>query len=165
MITLVLGGARSGKSTFAERLAARSLGPVTYVATMVLDDDVDVRARVAAHRLRRPAQWTTVDSEIDLERILRTRSGTILIDSLGPWIARLPNLECDVEGLCSALSARNDDTIIVSDEVGLGVHPATALGRDFRDVLGSLNQAIARVADRVLLIVAGRALTLLADGE
>ena len=87
----------------------------------------------------------------------------MLVDSLGPWLASLPEMRPDPDALTAALLARHGDTIIVSEEVGLGVHPETPLGREFRDALGTLNQAIARVSDHVLLVVAGRVLSLPKD--
>lgn len=161
MITLVLGGARSGKSAVAERLAGRRGGPVTYVATAVADPgDADLARRIAAHRARRPPEWSTVEVGADLPGVLRTTLGTVLVDALGTWVAAAPDLAVDAGALCTALVERDGDAVVVSDEVGLGVHPATELGRRFRDVLGELNQAVAAVADEVLLIVAGRALVL-----
>jgi adenosylcobinamide kinase/adenosylcobinamide-phosphate guanylyltransferase len=79
---------------------------------------------------------------------------------MGPWLANQPDMTVDVEGLCLALTSRSGDTIVVSDEVGFGVHPETAIGRNFRDALGTLNQEVAAVADVVYLVVAGRALLL-----
>jgi adenosylcobinamide kinase / adenosylcobinamide-phosphate guanylyltransferase len=161
MITLVLGGARSGKSTYAERLMAHLPQPTTYVATLQLGDDEDLAARVARHRERRPAEWYTAEAGLDLPNVLRTLSGSVLLDSLGPWAAAHGE-EGSVNGaaLCRALTARVGSTVVVSEEVGLGVHPSSAAGRHFRDVLGTLNQEVAAVADEVLLIVAGRALPL-----
>ncbi len=169
MITLVLGGARSGKSELAERLAAasaqaRSCG-VSYVATMQVGDDAALAERVARHRTRRPAGWVTVEAGADLPDVLGSVTGTVLLDSLGPWLAGHDTsgtgvFHADTAALCAALTARVGDTIVVSDEVGLGVIPATAMGGAFRDALGSLNQAVAEVADRALLVVAGRVLTL-----
>jgi adenosylcobinamide kinase/adenosylcobinamide-phosphate guanylyltransferase len=160
VITLVLGGARSGKSALAERLAARTLAPVTYVATLHVAGDIDLAERVATHRLQRPREWAIVECGGDLVGVLNAAADTVLVDSLGPWLAALPEMNLDVEGLCVALTSRAGDTIIVSDEVGLGVHPESAVGRQFRDALGVLNQAVARIADEVLLVVAGRALRL-----
>lgn len=168
MITLLLGGARSGKSELGERLASASAREnrcgVTYIATMISGDDVDLAKRIAAHRARRPATWTTVQADADLPAMLETLSGTVLLDSLGPWLAAQPDFAADVAALCDALRRRSaagrEDTIVVSDEVGLGVHPATPLGGAFRDALGSANRAVAAVADRALLVVAGRALAL-----
>jgi adenosyl cobinamide kinase/adenosyl cobinamide phosphate guanylyltransferase len=161
VITLVLGGARSGKSAVAETLADRLPAPVTYVATGSAGDDHDMAARIAAHRLRRPPGWATVEAGADLETALEeVPDGTILIDTLGTWVAAHPDLRPDVDGLLAALAARRGDTVIVSDEVGLGVHPSTEVGRRFRDVLGAANAAVAAVADEVLLVVAGRVLPL-----
>ncbi|CAN5837665.1 bifunctional adenosylcobinamide kinase/adenosylcobinamide-phosphate guanylyltransferase [soil metagenome] len=160
---LVLGGARSGKSVVAERLVARWAGgeAVTYVATATLDtDDPDLAARVAAHRLRRPVTWNTVDAGDDLPGLLAVTTGPLLVDSLGPWIAsRLPH-NTDPAPLVNALVGRTDPTVVVSDEVGLAVHPPTDAGRRFVDAIGLLNQAIAAAADPVWLVVAGRALVL-----
>ena len=164
MIVLVLGGARSGKSRHAEQLAASLAEPVTYVATACVDGDADLAARVAEHRARRPASWTTVESGPDLPGVLRVTSGTVLLDALGPWLAAAPDLAVDAGALCEALAARAGDTVVVSEEVGLGVHPATEAGRRFRDALGEVNQAVAAVADEVVLVVAGRALRLEAAG-
>jgi adenosylcobinamide kinase/adenosylcobinamide-phosphate guanylyltransferase len=161
VITLVLGGARSGKSGVAERLAARRGGPVTYLATAAADPgDDDLARRIAAHQARRPLSWTTHEVGADLPAVLRTTPGTVLVDALGTWVAAAPDLAVDGSGLCAALVERDGDAVVVSDEVGLGVHPATEVGRRFRDVLGELNQAVAAVADEVLLVVAGRALAL-----
>ncbi len=161
MITLVLGGARSGKSEVAEALAGRLPAPVTYVATGSAGDDHDMAARIAAHRLRRPPDWTTVEAGADLEAALDALpGGTVLIDTLGTWVAAHPDLRPDVDRLLAALAARRGDTVIVSDEVGLGVHPSTEVGRRFRDVLGEANTAVADAADEVLLVIAGRVLPL-----
>jgi adenosylcobinamide kinase / adenosylcobinamide-phosphate guanylyltransferase len=158
--TLILGGARSGKSLVAEQLAQRRTGPVTYVATVRLNGDEDLERRIAAHRERRPPTWSTVECDNDLAKVLSSISGTVLVDSLGPWLAALPDMRCDLDALIAALRARRDDTFVVSEEVGLAVHPETTIGREFRDQLGSLNQAVARECDDVLLVVAGRALSL-----
>lgn len=162
MITLVLGGARSGKSVVAERLAARLPGPVTYVATAVVDgDDPDHVARVAAHRARRDPAWTTVEAAGPaLAGTLRAAAGGVLVDSLGTWLTGHAGLAADVEVLCAALTARAGDTVVVSEEVGLGVHPSSELGREFRDALGAVNLAVADIADTVLFVVAGRVLPL-----
>jgi adenosyl cobinamide kinase/adenosyl cobinamide phosphate guanylyltransferase len=161
MITLVLGGSRSGKSALAERLAVALPAPLTYVATAVIDPaDADFTARVEAHRRRRPSSWSLVEAGRGLVPAVRDLPGSILIDALGTWVAATDDFAVDVGGLCDVLSARTGDAVVVSDEVGLGVHPASELGRQFRDVLGEVNQAVAAVADRVLLVVAGRALPL-----
>lgn len=158
MITLVLGGARSGKSAVAERLVGD--GPVVYVATAEVTDD-DFAARVEAHRVRRPASWSTVEAGPDLPAVVRSLpEGPALVDSLGTWVARCERFAADGPALAAALTARPSLTVVVSEEVGLGVHPETEVGRRWRDALGEVNQAVAAVADRVLLVVAGRTLEL-----
>jgi len=163
MKTLVLGGARSGKSLVAERLASRSGEPVTYLATLRVGDDVDLAARVDTHRQRRPLNWKTIECGEDLAMVLSETSGTVLIDSLGPWLGGLSAVGDQISSLCDAVGARRDDIIIVSDEVGLSVHPETEVGRNFRDDLGTLNQRLADVCDDVLFVVAGRVLSLPKD--
>jgi adenosyl cobinamide kinase/adenosyl cobinamide phosphate guanylyltransferase len=161
VITLVLGGARSGKSTVAERLAAEAAGDgaVTYLATGAASDP-EMAARIAEHRARRPAAWRTVETGPDLVGALRECRGVALVDALGTWLAALDGMEPDRIALCDAVTGRAGDTVVVSEEVGLGVHPATDVGRRFRDQLGLLNQTVAAVADRALLVVAGRVLRL-----
>ncbi len=159
MITLVLGGASSGKSAVAERLAADLPGPVTYVATWT-GDDPGMLARIEEHRARRPVGWSTVVAGDDLDAVVATIPGTLLIDALGTWVAGAPDLSVDVEGLCRALAARAGDAVVVSDEVGLGVHPSTDVGRRFRESLGAVNLAVGAVADRVWLVIAGQVLAL-----
>jgi len=160
VITLVLGGARSGKSAVAEALASRRPPPITYVATGFATDD-DMAARISAHRRRRPAAWGTVEAGADLAAALEALpDGTVLVDTLGTWVAAHPDMRPDVDRLLAALLARRGDTVIVSDEVGLGVHPSTEVGRRFRDVLGDVNTAVADAAGEVLLVVAGRVLPL-----
>jgi adenosyl cobinamide kinase/adenosyl cobinamide phosphate guanylyltransferase len=159
VITLVLGGTRSGKSEVAESLAADTADRVTYVATGS-PSDADMAARIAAHRARRPAGWATLEATTDLPELLGAVDGPTVIDSLGSWVAAHPNLTPDVAGLCRALVGRAADTIVVSEEVGLGVHAPTEAGRRFADALGELNRAVAEVADEVLLVVAGWVLPL-----
>jgi adenosyl cobinamide kinase/adenosyl cobinamide phosphate guanylyltransferase len=165
VITVLVGGSRSGKSAVAEQLVGRHPDPVTYVATMVLGDDPDLAARVALHRQRRPPAWTTIEAGRQLADTLRVLTGTALVDSLGSWLSAQPSMAVDADALCSALVERRGDTVVVTDEVGLGVHPPTAAGRQFRDALGSLNQAVSSVADRTYLVVAGRVLPLAAATE
>ena len=168
MITLVLGGARSGKSAVAEALAGRQGVPVTYVATMDPAGDPELEARVEAHRQRRDASWATVDATDDLAGTLALVHGTALVDSLGPWLARCGErtevIESRAAALCAVLAKREGDTVVVSDEVGLAVHPSSAEGRRFRDALGALNHAVSAVADKAYLVVAGRAVELPAPG-
>lgn len=163
MITLVLGGTRSGKSVVAERIAAESSVPVTYVATARLDPtDADHAARIDRHRSRRPPAWDTIECPVaeDLPALLRQTEGTALVDSLGTWITGHPALTPDVAALVAALQSRDGDTVVVSEEVGMSPHAPTELGRRFTDALGEANHSISAVADRALLVVAGRALEL-----
>jgi adenosylcobinamide kinase/adenosylcobinamide-phosphate guanylyltransferase len=160
---LVLGGARSGKSAVAEAVVAGAGGNVTYLATGWPPDPATDPAwadRVAVHRSRRPPDWRTVEVRTDLPVILASTDGPVLVDSLGTWVAGAPGFAVDGPALCAALAARPATTVLVSDEVGLGVHPETADGLAFRDALGDLNQAVAEVAGEVLLVVAGRVLAL-----
>ncbi len=165
MITLVLGGAASGKSLIAEEIAGSCGGDVTYVATAVpAPGDADHAARIAAHRARRPASWTTVECTAvsDLAQHLRQIVGVALVDSLGTWVTLHQEFEVVAEtgDLLAALQDRDAPSVLVSDEVGLAVHPPSEAGRRYVDAVGALNQRIAAAADRVLLVVAGRALEL-----
>lgn len=169
MIVLVLGGTRSGKSAAAEAAAARLAGDgaLTYVATARVDPgDADHAARVDAHRRRRPASWRTVEcpDPDELPGVVADASGVVLVDSLGTWVAAHPDLAVDPGPLVAALARRAGDTVVVSEEVGLSVHPATEAGRRFADALGTANQAVSAVADHAVLVVAGRALVLPAPG-
>jgi adenosylcobinamide kinase/adenosylcobinamide-phosphate guanylyltransferase len=163
-VVLVLGGSRSGKSEVAERRAAdlAADGSVTYVATGWAPDGSDPswQARIAAHQLRRPPTWTTVEAGADLAGSIAAADGVVLVDSLGTWVSGAEGFEVDVETLVEVLAGRGAPTVLVSDEVGLGVHPETAAGVAFRDALGDVNRAVAAVADEVLLVVAGRVLPL-----
>ena len=160
MLILVLGGARSGKSAVAEQLAVRLPQPVTYVATLITDDDdVDMADRISKHRARRPVTWRSADAESDLAAQLREIPGTLLLDSLGPWVASQVRHDTGVAALCDALRRRPGDSVVVSDEVGLAVHPTTEAGLAFRDNLGDANAAVAAIADQTLFVVAGRVVT------
>jgi adenosyl cobinamide kinase/adenosyl cobinamide phosphate guanylyltransferase len=160
VITLVLGGTRSGKSDVAERLAAGLGDDVIYVATGTVTDE-GMAERIARHRARRPAAWTTVEAGADLVGALRTvrPDGVVLVDSLGTWLAQ--DLDAaDAAALCAALTGRRGPTVVVSEEVGLGVHSSSDVGRRFADALGALNRSVADIADEVLLVIAGRVLPL-----
>jgi adenosyl cobinamide kinase/adenosyl cobinamide phosphate guanylyltransferase len=161
VITLVLGGTRSGKSAIAEAIVGRE-ATVTYIATGTDDpNDEDMAARIDAHRRRRPPAWTTVEAGANLaDAFLAQPGGTVLVDALGTWVAAHERLDPDIDTLVTALRSRNGDTVLVSDEVGLGVHPSTDVGRRFRDVLGAVNLAVADAADEVLFVIAGRVLPL-----
>ncbi len=165
MITLVLGGARSGKSAVAEAivLASSCSEPITYLATATVDPDDDgFAARVAEHRARRPPDWRTVELGRggDLAGVLCSCAGPVIVDSVGTWVAGHEGFNVDVEPLVAAVLARRATTVLVSDEVGWAVHPETEMGRAFRDALGSVNLCLAQAAADVLLVVAGRVLEL-----
>jgi adenosylcobinamide kinase/adenosylcobinamide-phosphate guanylyltransferase len=154
---LVLGGARSGKSAYAEsRLEAAPA--VTYVATALpRPDDPEWAARVAAHRLRRPVTWTTVETT-DVAGVLRAAEAPVLVDCVSLWLgAHLddPALDELADELLAAWAARRLPVIAVSSEVGSGVVPVSAAGRRYRDELGRLNARLAATADEVWLLTAG----------
>ncbi|MBA8927319.1 adenosylcobinamide kinase/adenosylcobinamide-phosphate guanylyltransferase [Kutzneria viridogrisea] len=163
--TLVLGGARSGKSAHAEGLVSAD-EQVTYVATGRRDPgDAAWQARIAAHVSRRPAHWRTVEAG-DLPPVLAAATGTLLVDDIatwltgalddtGAWDGDLSGARARCEELVAAVRACPSKIVLVSAEVGLGVVPATPSGRLFRDELGSLNARLAEVCDEVLLLVAG----------
>jgi adenosylcobinamide kinase/adenosylcobinamide-phosphate guanylyltransferase len=158
VILFVLGGAALGKSKLAEQVAATLPPPVTYVATYG-GDDPGMRQRIAAHRARRPPHWHTIElgpRPSALADALATTEGSLLVDALGTWLAGHDNFDADVDEMVQALTARPGDTVVVSDEVGLSVHPPTDVGVRFRDALGAANQAVSAAADRVWLVVAGR---------
>lgn len=163
MITLVLGGTRSGKSAVAESIAGSSGEAVTYLATALVDpSDADHRARVAAHQARRPRGWVTVEcgDRGDLVHALSAAEGVVLVDSLGTWVTQHPDFAVDSAPLLGVLADRTQPTVVVSEEVGLAIHPPTEVGRRYVDAMGMLNQQVVQVADRVLLVVAGRTIEL-----
>lgn len=168
MLTFLVGGARSGKSTLAQQIGERSGGPVTVIATAEPFDD-DLRERIARHRDDRPSHWTTVEASTYLADAVVTvpHDHVLIVDCLTVWLANLMHhllprgIDMQVDALVEALRARDGaPTVVVSNEVGMGVHPETDLGREYRDLLGRVNQRIAAVADTSLLLVAGRALRL-----
>jgi nicotinate-nucleotide--dimethylbenzimidazole phosphoribosyltransferase len=165
---LVLGGIRSGKSDFAEALAAEAAGdgPVRYVATAQVDPaDEAWQQRIEAHRTRRPDRWSTeeIDDPTDLLVALRTADAgeVLLVDDLGGWATRLLPLTAEerrerIDALGRSVAAGPGRVVLVSPEVGLSLVPATASGADFADLLGEINQVVAEAADRVALVIAGQ---------
>lgn len=156
---LVIGGARSGKSRLAEAWAAASAQAVRYIATCRPDPvDTEMSARVAAHRARRPVGWETLEAPPDLPGAVAGAppGSTVLVDCLTLWVAGMAadSVAREVARLAAALN-REGRTLVVTNEVGMGVVPATPMGRAFRDAAGLANMAIAAVADRVVLCVAG----------
>jgi adenosylcobinamide kinase / adenosylcobinamide-phosphate guanylyltransferase len=163
-LTLVLGGARSGKSRYAESLIAASPPPWAYVATAEAGD-AEMIDRIAAHRSRRGCAWRTIEAPRDLDAALKS-CGTmpVLVDCLTLWLSNLMLAETDIEAemarLENSLAAAAAPVVLVANEVGYGVVPDHPLGRRFRDLQGVLNQRIAARADRVVLVVAGLPLAL-----
>ena len=178
-LTLITGGARSGKSAFAESLATATALPVTYIATLEPLDE-EMRDRVARHRARRPANWTTVEARTDLVVAVATapEGDALLLDCLAVWAsnrllalddegptpAALATLEDEVSrdlaAFLHAIAARSGPAIVVTNEVGDGLVPPYALGRAYRDLLGRANQQVSRAAAYAYLVVAGRPLAL-----
>ena len=184
-LTFVTGPVRSGKSRFAELLASESGRAVTYVATAEAHPgDAEWRRRVAHHAARRPASWLLVETALPdrpaLDDLVRAAASTqtLLVDSLGTWLAHRMSLRFAAGGEAAALDEEALDAeaaalvaaargtaalaIVVGEEVGWGIVPEYPSGRVFRDVLGRLQQALAAVAERRFLIVAGHAIDLTA---
>jgi adenosylcobinamide kinase / adenosylcobinamide-phosphate guanylyltransferase len=158
-VTLVLGGARSGKSRYAENLIAALPPPWIYVATAEAQDH-EMAARIRVHRARRGPSWRTIEAPRDLVTALADRENMpVLVDCLTLWLSNLMLAEADidaaVESLEQSLAAANAPVALVANEVGSWIVPDHPLGRKFRDLQGTLNQRIAARADRVVLMVAG----------
>ncbi|MGY1795375.1 bifunctional adenosylcobinamide kinase/adenosylcobinamide-phosphate guanylyltransferase [Geodermatophilus sp. SYSU D00525] len=163
---LVLGGSRSGKSAHAESLVADRTDVVYLATSTPVPDDAEWARRVAAHRARRPAGWTTLETTAPSDLL---RGGTVLVDSVTTWVAALMDetgvwtddpgaldrLAGRVDALVNAWAMTPAHVVAVSDEVGLGVVPETRAGRLFRDTLGEANQRLAGTADEVWFVVAG----------
>ena len=164
-VTLVLGGVRSGKSHYAQQLGERA-ARVVFVATAQADDD-EMQRKVKRHQSSRPLHWQTVEEPLRLAETI-TRHGSscdlMIIDCLTFFAANLLDAQGDeqgpIEALCKALKSPPCSIVLVSNEVGSGVVPAYPSGRRFRDLLGEINQSVARVASNVLLLVAGLPLVL-----
>jgi adenosyl cobinamide kinase/adenosyl cobinamide phosphate guanylyltransferase len=162
---LLLGGARSGKSSLAVRLATDSGSPVTFVATGAAGD-VEMADRIRAHREQRPATWTTVDAPIDLlAAITAAPDEFLVVDCLTLWVSNLLGEGVGADEVRLAAGRVADEMarrrgVVVSNEVGLGIVPANDLARVFRDLLGSVNARFAECAERALFMVAGRAIEL-----
>jgi adenosylcobinamide kinase/adenosylcobinamide-phosphate guanylyltransferase len=163
-LTLVLGGARSGKSRHAENLVQNRPPPWVYIATAQAFDD-EMRARIATHRERRPEGWVTVDAPMNVAEAIRAAppGAPVLVDCLTLWLTNLMLAEADLEsatkGLLESCAAAGGPVVLVSNEVGWGIVPESALGRRFRDEAGALHQRVAAQADRVVLMVAGLSVT------
>lgn len=170
-MTLILGGARSGKSTYAQKLAAERGHHVLYVATAEARDD-EMAARISVHQAERPDHWRTLDAPLRVGERITDKIGSadvVLLDCLtllaSNVIAPLPepisyeaaetSLRREIDGLIDAYSKSTAEWILISNEVGLGLVPPYPLGRVYRDALGRANQRLAGVADEVLFLVAG----------
>ncbi len=168
MLTLILGGARSGKSRFAQRLAARALR-VCYVATLSPGDDAEMQDRVARHRADRPVSWCTVEAPLalaDAVELAAHDADAVLVDCLTLWLSNLSwehraaeprHLEDAVRSQIRRITdaSRACHIILVSNEVGSGTVPESPVARAFRDLQGFLNQWVAEAADEAILVVAG----------
>ncbi len=173
-IHLVLGGARSGKSAHAEKLAKESGLPVTYIATAQIYDD-EFRARVAHHQARRPKDWHLIEAPHHLTDALETNNHAgvgqcIIVDCLTLWLAQCICPDCappegvsweaERENFLATLPELQGEIILVSNEVGMGIVPLGEINRRFQDEQGRLNQAVARIADTVTFVAAGLPLKL-----
>jgi len=167
-VTLVLGGARSGKSAFAESLI-EELGGGVYIATAEATEDEngddEMRDRIRAHRDRRGERWETVEAPLDLGAALEASGDRpVLIDCLTIWLSNLMHHERDTDtaiaDLIDTLDGAAGPVVVVSNELGLGIVPENALARSFRDAHGRMNQMVARAASRVVFVAAGLPLTL-----
>jgi adenosylcobinamide kinase/adenosylcobinamide-phosphate guanylyltransferase len=171
-VTLVLGGIRSGKSVHAEDLALALSGKrrPTYIATadpVLSKSDPGMAARIERHRGRRGRKWISVEATLDVPDAIRAaakKSPVVLVDSLTVWLSNVMgsrrNLDKEIARLVAAIEQAPAPIVVVSDEVGLGGISANALARGFADALGALNETLAQVADRVVLVAAGLPITL-----
>jgi adenosylcobinamide kinase/adenosylcobinamide-phosphate guanylyltransferase len=172
MLQLILGGARSGKSRLAEKLATDSQLQVTYIATYIAtsqSQDGEMNERVAHHRARRPAEWALIEEPLELARVLRESASAdrcLLVDCLTLWLTNLlmlddaGRLSAEREALLDCLASLPGEIIFVSNETGMGVVPLGELTRRYVDEAGWLHQALAERCQRVVLTVAGLPLTL-----
>ncbi len=165
-VTLVLGGARSGKSLYAERLIESAAGRGIYCATAEAKD-AEMARRIAAHRARRGPFWRTIEAPFELPPAIAANAlpdAPLLVDCLTLWLSNLllagRAIDEEEERLCAGLHCAPGPVVLVANEVGLGLVPETPLGRRFRDAQGALNQRVAALADRVVFLAAGLPLVL-----
>ena len=160
MIILITGGARSGKSLYAEGRTLALSGVPHYIATAEARDE-EMAARIAAHRARRGPPWRDTEAPLDLAGALDATDGAgpRLVDCLTLWLSNLMfaerDLQAEAQRLCAAAQRQSSPVLFVTNEVGMGIVPENALARAFRDAAGRLNQEIARIADEVQLVVSG----------
>ena len=166
----VIGGARSGKSDFALGRGLASTGPVTFIATASALDD-DMAQRIDRHQAERPDHWGLIEEPIDLLGAIRSAGANpetlLIVDCLTVWTSNLmfaqwseDKVLAEASKVTTEIQRRSGPTVVISNEVGLGVHPETELGRTYRDLLGRVNQTMAASADRALFFAAGRAFEL-----
>jgi adenosylcobinamide kinase/adenosylcobinamide-phosphate guanylyltransferase len=167
-LTLLLGGARSGKSAAAQRLAEAAGAPITLIATAEALDD-EMAERIRRHRQGRPSAWSTIEEPLDLHGALTRVDArqAIVVDCLTLWVSNLlgkgstdAEILSDAERVATATAARSGRSIVVTNEVGLGIVPFEPETRAYRDTLGRVNTAFASVAERAGFLVAGRVLWL-----
>jgi adenosylcobinamide kinase/adenosylcobinamide-phosphate guanylyltransferase len=168
MLAVLVGGARAGKSALAADFARRWEGPVAYVATAEARDE-EMRSRIEMHRAGRPAEWTTVEEPLQLREVLvgLDDGALAVVDCLTLWVANLlergdteQEIVAEAVAVAAAARARAAPVLVVTNEVGLGIVPATPSGRAYRDLLGRVNSTFVEHADRAALVVAGRLLQL-----
>jgi adenosylcobinamide kinase/adenosylcobinamide-phosphate guanylyltransferase len=166
-LTFLIGGARSGKSDLAVEIGRRFNGDVTFIATAQPFDD-DMRKRISRHQADRP-NWPTIEAPTDLEAALIAvpANNLVIIDCLTVWLANLvvdgrsePDVIAAARRAAQTAAERSAPTVVITNEVGLGIHPETDLGRDYRDLLGRINRIWADAADQSLFLIAGRAIAL-----
>jgi adenosyl cobinamide kinase/adenosyl cobinamide phosphate guanylyltransferase len=161
-VTFLIGGVRSGKSSLAVEIGRRHDGEVVVIATAEPFDD-DLRARIARHRDERPS-WPTIEAPLDLGTAVAgaPADALLIVDCVTVWVGNELHHRDTVDAgeVIAALKERSGPSVVVTNEVGLGVHPETELGRRYRDELGLVNQALAAAAATTLLMVAGKALRL-----
>jgi adenosyl cobinamide kinase/adenosyl cobinamide phosphate guanylyltransferase len=166
-MTLLIGGARSGKSDLAVQIGGRHDGPVTFVAT-AQRFDADMSARIERHQAERPP-WPTVEASVELRRALSdiAEHDLVIVDCLTLWVSNLmledwpdESIEAYAADTAALAAARSGPTVVVTNEVGLGIHPANDLGRRYRDLLGRVNRTWAEAATKSLFLVAGRGILL-----
>jgi len=171
-LVVLLGGARCGKSRLAVDLALGAGAPVTFLATAEARDD-EMEARIAAHRAERPAGWHVLEEPYDLAGAIGAVPGdhALVVDCLSLWVANALEagdtpeaIEANATAAAEAASARTPLTVVVSNEVGMGIVPMSPLARTYRDVLGTVNRVFVDAADEAALVVAGRRLELLLPG-
>jgi adenosylcobinamide kinase/adenosylcobinamide-phosphate guanylyltransferase len=167
-LTFLLGGARSGKSSLAMELARRWTGPVTFIATGE-PGDAEMAERIRAHQRERPVEWATVEAPLDVRGAFESvpEETAIVLDCLSLWVANLiargdepHEIEAESATVSALAAGRRSLTVAVSNEVGLGVVPASELGRRYRDLLGRVNARWAAAAEQAAFVVAGRSLPL-----